>query len=240
MSSSLTIDGKEYVLATVARKEFDYTKDYLLLLIKQGKIDGKKIANRWYVHVPSARKFFEEAKTNQSVRGEKIRKERLVELEARSSHTEKKISSRTAVVETFAILVIGLSLGAAGYVSSTTNLGSLAFADKGFFERTAISFYALFSDGKQMVAGIDSAGVSLSGTTTIEAITSVQNGLVVMQESQVNSEDFKKIQESFSDEVGIALDPANPNTGVVIPKFKNRDGEAYRFLLVPVTTQEDL
>jgi hypothetical protein len=42
------------------------------------------------------------------------------------------------------------------------------------------------------------------------------------------------IQGSFSDEVSVSIDPHNPDTGIIIPHFKDTDGEEYRYLIVPV------
>ncbi len=242
MSSSLTIEGKEYIPATIAGKEFDYTKDYLLLLIKQGKIDGKKIANRWYVYMPSAKQFFEDAKKNQVERREKIRVERKIELEEHV-HVRKRNHGHTALVETLAIVVIGLSLGATGYFGSTVNLSSVSASQQSFFEHVAVSFYSFFARGETQVAGVDS-GVSAQSSvvqdTSLERVSMTRESLLVMPESSTTAMRIEAVRDSFSDQVGVALDPENPDTGVIIPKFKNRDGEAYRFLMVPVKTDENL
>lgn len=59
-------------------------------------------------------------------------------------------------------------------------------------------------------------------------------GVVVVPTSDDSVSDVHSIQESFSDEVNVTFDPDAPNTGVVTPVFKERSGDGYRFLMVPV------
>lgn len=60
------------------------------------------------------------------------------------------------------------------------------------------------------------------------------NGMVVIPEGEDAEASLAKIRASFSDEVVISRDETNPETGVITPVFRERTGEQYRFLLVPV------
>lgn len=238
MSNSLIIEGKEYIPATLAGKEFDYTKDYLLLLIRQGKIDGKKISNRWYVHLPSARQFFAGAKKSHVERSEKIRTERKIELKEHGYEVKSR-SSRNALMETSAILMIGLVLGATGYFGSSVAREAVVQGDSDVLRHTAISFYSFFNSKKSFVAEVSSGSESLNDEGAQDGSKNTSdNSMIVTPESQFDPSRVQSIRDSFSDEVGVAIDPENPDTGIIIPKFKDREGEAYRFLMVPVTTQE--
>ncbi len=231
MSSTLIIEGKEYTPATHAGKYFEYTKDYLLMLIKQGKIEGKKVGHRWYVFMPSAQQFFNDAKRERAVRRETMSTLRKVELKEHT-HARTKNYHHTAVVETCAIVVIGLALGVTGYfttVEKSTNFSSTN--GYGVLEELALSLYTLVGGEETQRAQVVE--------TNIESSIPSQKGIVVFPESKDSNETIASIQESFSDPVTVTQDSENPGTGIVIPHFKDRDGAPYRFLLVPVVLEEN-
>jgi len=68
-----TINGKTYTPATDVGKHFGYTKDYILMLVKQGKIEGEKVGNKWYAYLPSATEYFNIAKQEQAERRQAIK-----------------------------------------------------------------------------------------------------------------------------------------------------------------------
>src|SRR3989338_8069564 len=120
MASTLTINEKEYTSATLVAKHFGYTKEYILLLIKRGKIDGQKIKNKWYANTASVDTFLklsdvEKEKYRKSLSAERRREHQThlrIHSETRMSpaHTHK----HKALTETFAIVVIGITVGIAG------------------------------------------------------------------------------------------------------------------------------
>ncbi len=69
-----------YLPATEVGRNFGYTKDYILMLIKQGKIDGVKIKNKWHADQKSARVFFENAKIEREQRRKRLSASRKAEL----------------------------------------------------------------------------------------------------------------------------------------------------------------
>lgn len=236
MTNLLNVEGKEYTSAVVAAKQFGYTKDYLLLLAKDGKIDGRKVGNRWYVHIPSAEAFFKNAVERRKERRKEISLERKSELK---SHARTRFigSHRTAVLETLAIVVIGLSLGATGYVGTTAQ--QTAYVGEGamnFIERFAISLYSFVSPRDSRTPVSDSAPLNLSGEESVGP----EEGIVVFPEDDTAEKVVRALEDSFSDSVDVSVDPENPDTGIVVPKFKQGDGEAYRFLMVPVTAEGDI
>ncbi len=98
MSSQLILEGKKYTPATLVGERFGYTKEYILLLIKQGKIDGKKIGHKWYAHIPSADHHFKTAARLREVRRKEISESRKAELHA---HTKaRKVAAPNAVPQT--------------------------------------------------------------------------------------------------------------------------------------------
>ena len=236
MTSVLTIDGKEYVPATIAGKKFGYTKDYLLLRIKQGFIEGQKIGNKWYVHLPSAEGYFKNAKDEQLARRRSLSIERREEIK-KHEQTKKLHGRHTALAETLVIVVIGLSVGATGYLGTAGNTQQ-ASVHESFFASLAKSLYSFISPQTEVVH----IAVSAPTTTPVNAIsacvaTTTHTSLIVAPDELFTATTVDEIRDSFSDPVSVSVDPENPDTGIITPVFKNeREGDNYRFLLVPVKT----
>ncbi len=234
MTSVLTIEGKEYVPATIAGKKFGYTKDYLLLRIKQGYIEGQKIGNKWYVHLPSAEGYFKNAKEEQIARRRSLSIERREEIK-KYEHAKKSHGHHTALVETLVIVVIGLSIGATGYLGVAEN-SQQASVHEGFLASLAKSFYSFISPEPEVVH----IAVSVPTTTPVNATsariaTTTHTSLIVAPDELFTATTVDEIRDSFSDPVSVSVDPGNSDTGIITPIFKNeREGDAYRFLLVPV------
>lgn len=215
MTNVLILDGKEFVPATLAGKHFGYSKDYLLMLIKGGKIDGQKIGHKWYVHIPSAEEHFRRAQEVREVRRKAISLERKAELK-KSVHTKIARGHHTALVETLVIVIIGLSLGVTGYVGSDIQRASV-------HEESAQQFLG---------------ELALSLYTAVTPTPEPTQALVVAPTTTFTEDMVADIQDSFSDPVTVTVDPENTDTGIITPIFKDgAEGSAYRFLMVPVTPQ---
>jgi len=80
-----------YLPATEVGRHFGYTKDYILMLIKQGKIDGKKVKNKWHANLKSAEAHFEKAKRLREQRRKKLSDARKAEL--KSHQSDENVSS---------------------------------------------------------------------------------------------------------------------------------------------------
>jgi hypothetical protein len=163
------IEGKEYVPATIAGRHFGYTKDYLLMLIKGGKIDGKKIGNRWYVHLPSAERFFTLAVTKREERRKRISEERKAELrqyaQVQNSGSVKTVSIkkqkrsasatvshvRAALIETFVVVIVGLMLGVTGYVGTVQHTAAVSEGgEQSFLKYLATALYNFISPADEI------------------------------------------------------------------------------------------
>lgn len=235
MSNLLNVEGKTYTAAAVAGKQFGYSKDYLLLLIKGGKIDGRKVGNKWYVHVPSAQLFFKDAEVKREERRKQISLERKSELQ---EHLSVKLSGhhKTALVETFAILIIGLSLGAAGYMGTASQAATVSGNTFTFFEKVAVTFHSfLSSEAPEEVAPDEALAVDDASEGEHSPVFRESEGFVVAPADEFSAESAASLRASFSDPVEVRIDPENPDTGIVIPEFKEEKGEPYRFLLVPMS-----
>ena len=146
-----------------------------------------------------------------------------------------------AVLETLAILVIGLSIGATGYLGTSASLAQITSGDTSFLERMAVSLYSLISPEQKsavVIEDIQTGDRAHVGTTsTAKDVSTTQSSLVVAPLTDFTANTVDSIRDSFSDQVDVKADPQNSDTGIVIPKFKNKEGEAYRFLMVPVKTE---
>jgi len=232
MSSILHIEGNEYHPATVAAKHFGYTKEYLLMLAKQGKVEGRKVANKWYIELSSAEKYFTEARGTQEERRRAVSEARKRELQERNTHRAhdsvraKRINRRTlALAETTAVLVIGLTIGVSGYMGIEVGRqqASLASASD-LVDAVALSLYrAIVPEPRSMQAP---TAVEDSSSTHVVSDAPWTGSLV---HSPAHA-----VQESFSDTVTVTFDEAQPSVAVVTPIFKTGEGETYRFLLTPV------
>lgn len=236
MTNVLTVEGKEYVPATEAGLHFGYTKDYVLMLIKQGKIDGKKIGQKWYANLPSGEAFFKAAQSQRDARHKKISSDRKAELKV---HTQvrTKTHSKSALLETLVIVIIGLSLGASGYIGTTSNMSASSEGDYSFFQNLALSFYTFVSPEKVLVTSHIQATSAEQTAISAHVGTTTYTSLVVAPDELFTATTIESIQDSFSDEVEVSIDPENPQTGIITPVFKETKGEAYRFLMVPVNEQ---
>ena len=225
MSDILQINGAEYHPAPVAAKQLGYTKEYLLMLAKQGKIKGQKISNRWYIHIPSVEQFFSEVQHERKDRRQEISLERKRELQ---SHTEdrvahaqrtKRITRRSvAVLETLTIVVIGFMIGTTSYVGVHTSQQASVSSASDFVDSVSLSFY-------RFVIG-ESEEENLSVQPDAQP-DSAWSGAFVHSPVQA-------VQDSFSDPVNISFDEQNPSITVVSPVFKDGEGDPHRFLLTPV------
>ncbi len=250
MSQTLSINGVEFISASQAGKQFGYTRDYMLTLAREGKIDGQKIGNRWYINPVSAKDFFARAEVEREERRRTISLERKAELR-QHVEVDTGVRKHVAFAETFAVLVLGLSLGLLGYLSTdrggvlsgaSSQSVSSAVSSGSFFEDLAVSFYEFISPSKNEMVLVTTPVESLSDDPIEEDVPLAQNAkgdqvtpssLVVFPESSLSSTSVAEIQASFSDDVTVTFDTENPDMGLIVPHFKNTEREAYRFLMVP-------
>lgn len=246
-----TISNREYHPAGDIGKHFGYTRDYILMLAREGKIDGKKIGHRWYVNFESAQNFFDKAKVDRDVRKQQIREERLRELQTREkkvaacdrvSHvTPLLATSLLASVMLVALLVGTLPVNQSAQILSSVEESSSPWAN---FAQALYDFFS-FKEVKEVAVSpeeILGRGIGTQGEgvhdpiedRTVTTTRTVHTSLVIGPDETMTVTEMELIRDTFSDEVSISIDPENPDTGIVIPHFKKGEGEAYRFLMVPV------
>ncbi len=250
MSETLSLSGHEYIPATAAGKRFGYTSDYITMLARQGHIEATKVGHQWFVIESSVQDFINHKTKEKDARANALRAERKAELtQYQKAQVEEVTEAKqkhhlVALMETLVILVIGLSLGASGYVMTTPDAqtASLSSTSYSAVERLALSLYTFVSGSEKTVTYTAettnptpiqngaSAAVSVAlGTTT-------HTTLIVAPNEVMTATTVESIRDSFSDDVAISVDPEHPDTGIIVPQFREKEGEAYRFLLVPLET----
>jgi hypothetical protein len=247
MSEVLTIDGREYILAGRVGKHFGYTRDYILMLAREGKIDGKKIGHRWYVNQDSVQTFFDTAKALREKRKIIVREERKEEFYAHQVQVRKMHapSRRLEVLAIGMIAVVFLFAGTIQNLDVRASQAALSYAsDAPLLEKIAVSIYNFLSPLEDTSTKTAPNFAVVDGSAAIQIQEDVSlvthgegttTGVVIAPDTILTTTEIESVTDSFSDDVSVSVDPHNPNTGIVIPHFKEGDGEAYRFLLVPVT-----
>ncbi len=257
MSETLSLSGIDYIPASRAGKNFGYTGDYISKLAREGQVEGTKVGHQWFVTEASVKDFVENKTKVKSERSEAIRLARKEELKASRVKLEAARKERVnshhmiALTQTLVILVIGLSLGASGYVMTTpkNQSASLATASYSAIERLALSVYTFITGGEKVeivtemkvVGGNDTASEMSQETWSVSAEetvgTTTHTSIVIAPEEVFTASTVEAVRDSFSDDVSVSVDPLHPDTGIIVPHFKEKDGESYRFLMVPVTPE---
>ena len=89
------IDGKEFLSAADAGQQFGYTSDYVSKLAREGKINGKKIGNAWFVEERSLSSFIVSKKKQEEERRQELRRQRQEEYHNGISKTEEEVVTDT-------------------------------------------------------------------------------------------------------------------------------------------------
>lgn len=240
MSQTVNVDSKHFISASAAGKLVGYTSDYIGKLAREGKIEATRVGRNWYVSRDSVVAFKLKVEEEKKIRSASIREERLQEqVTHKQTHIEvstprsvpvPKVPDKkfVALTQTLVILVIGLVVGVSGYGITTPSTATVVETELNVFERFALSFYELIAPRRE------EQYVILPVPHSEQRSTTTYTSFIVAPNEVFTEMHATTLRESFSDEVDISVDPQNPDTGIIIPRFRERDGEEYRFLMVPV------
>ncbi len=263
MSETLSLSGVEYIPATLAGKRFGYTNDYIAKLAREGQVVGTKVGHQWFVVEKSVKEFFENKTIEKNERNEATRIQRQQELAEfqkklfrakggvrRHREVNTRAGKRIAVMETLVILIIGLSLGASGYVITSPNNQNASVVSSSYsaIERLAVAVYSFITGGNEtdlveVTSVLTNESISFESTKSPAADsnssvgTTTHTSMVVAPGEVFTATTVDAVRGSFSDDVSVSVDAKNPDTGIIIPHFRSRDGEEYRFLLVPIDAE---
>lgn len=256
MTQIKEIDGKKYLSARSASKLVGYSSDYVTRLARQGKIDAERIENQWFVEPESLKLFTLNAEAEKRNRKEKLREERLSERSESLRHANEEVlisqmnSARNSSIAQTAILTACLFLLLnIFWFSYESKLNTTALFG-GLSEIGSLLSDAVIEPIPEFVSQVASFAFvqdlernsDLPETLQVEQDSSGSDqsdfqGIVLFGEEEGDDEYIENVRESFSDEVQVDFD--SEDSGVITPVFKERDGESYRFLLVPVKPPGD-
>lgn len=250
MTDSLKIDGVSFIPAQSAGKLVGYTGDYVSRLAREGKIKASKVGRQWLVDPDSLKTFsklseMQKSERNQQLRTVRKREQRADKISEKKQVLENELQQKinqgapVAVFATTCIVLLGVCIGSAGYYGLTGAYSKTAVISA--LEQTAAGVYSLTltAEDNAQTALSTTAGEVAGETINRRELVEDQKdkfeyGGVVVFDNATTDETLAAVRNSFSDEVIVEVDENNPDTGLVTPVFKAREGAAYRYLLVPV------
>lgn len=119
MSTTIEINGTDFVSVKDASKEVSYSRDYLAKLAREGKVKATQVGRQWFVELGSVQNFIENKNIEQEVYRRRLSEERRKELEVREKIDEVTTFKETKINQTstsslntsFLVLGSGLALG---------------------------------------------------------------------------------------------------------------------------------
>ena len=259
MSQTLQVNNTEYVKASVAARAVGYTSDYVGRLAREKKIAATRVGRQWFIDLESLKKFIANSDKKKSERREKLRSVRKVEHRVHQNKTSKahhlahvqyeneiKKGVASAVVATMAVVMSGIGIGVfATYGVHTPAVVTDQVRKHADLEALAVAVYTGFSpaSNQSVAASPVARGVAVEAVpqdsaeqvvTDSETYQAENTGLIVM-DGDISDETIAAVRDSFSDEVAVEIDESAPDTGLITPVFKERSGDTYRFLMVPVS-----
>ena len=243
MNVELTTKYKEMVSPVEAADRIGYTKDYVTKLAREGKITARRNGRKWLVSLDSLKTFELKTKAEKERRAQEIREERLRELAAhRAKHTTPdaevliKTSNTTALAHTaLATLALFLVFNLTWFaLESNLNLTTLT-------EGLKVVTHTLTEPLRQAASFAFVSTTPNSQTLRTRPVSYNDAasdhpdfpGIIILEED-TTPDTLDTIRNSFSDDVIITED--TEDSGLITPVFRERTGNTYRYLMVPVTT----
>ena len=239
------ISEKKYLSAREAAKLAGYTSDYVTRLAREEKVKAKHEKNQWWIEAESLKLFSLHAEAEKRARKDQLREERLRERaallknEADESITAGVAESRnTALAETGALVACVFLFANIFWFSFESDLNTnqlfsgIGHIGNQLSEAVVEPIPNFFSQVASFafVENGESVDVERNAAATHADAENFQ-GVVIFEET-VTDERIAEVRDSFSDEVEVRFE--GDDIGVVTPVFKEREGDDYRFLLVPV------
>jgi len=252
MTQKREINGKKYLSAREASKLVSYSSDYIGRLAREKKILAERVGNQWFVEPESLKFFTLNAEAEKRNRKELLREERLVERAKKIRQNEEetfaaalKSKNQIAIAQTAIISacfflflnIVWFSLESKLNVQAL--FGGLTEIGGSLSEKVMapipdfLSQVASFAFVQSFDASAQKDDILPTKQDAIDSSKSDFQGIVLFDEvEEVTAAYIDDVRESFSDEVQVEFD--TDDSGVITPVFKERTGDSYRFLLVPV------
>lgn len=249
MDQTLTLKGKIYISSKRAAYFSGFAKDYVAEMLRSGKIEGTKVSRNWYV---SQNSLLDYLKNHDADRYEKFKNKLGAENEEglgdlKTELPVKEVKDNQPIIFQIPAPVMpmagvaSMSHGASKSILSSS-FGSVVFSSvvaSFAFLFLAVAFFANDLNIK-MPKNLQALffNAQESGVANLPTYKQSQNllsqGMVVMPQVGTDSQaQLEAVKETFSDEVKVTPDESG-TSGVITPVFKERTGNDYLYVLVPV------
>lgn len=252
MTEQSVSQSKNYISATEAAKLIGYSSDYVARLAREGKIAAQRVKRQWFVEPESLKLFSLEAASEKRKRQEQLKQERVKErteilLATNNSAiaAQIKTSQTTALAQTIVLSICLFLFSNIIWISFESHIDTHALIAgaseiRQKFSESIVASLPDFLSQPASFAFIHRTPKNLaqnqpSNTADTNRASSDQpefQGIVLFNGTQVSDKQLNAVRKSFSDEVQVDFD--SDDSGIVTPVFKERTGDSYRFLLVPV------
>lgn len=243
MAHNVELHGVAYLSTHEAAKLVGYTSDYVSRLAREKKIEATRVGRQWFVNPISLENFCAIANREREARNKKLRTERKAE---RSKITAPTISNELEIIKNnqnglqrtraaagaAGMVLAGVFAAVALYGVFTHGIQSQSLSMYSALEGVAKNVYTSLSLGvsRQHNASV----VSSEDRVVAQSDERAERDGIVIMSSSTSPEEIRRIEESFSDEVDVSFDTPDSRSGVITPIFRERVGDQYKFLLVPV------
>lgn len=131
MKKHLSINGKKYLPSIDLAVTSGYTTDHIAKLAREEKIIGTQIGIQWFIEPESLQLFLYKTTVEKEIRKFDLKQTRKIEhalsrktvsLEVNSGKSKKKHLAVSALVQSFVIVVCGISIGGLSWFITTENL----------------------------------------------------------------------------------------------------------------------
>lgn len=231
-----TIDSKNFVSAKSAAELVGYTSDYIALLARQGKVVGEKVGKAWFVDLQSVRTFAERMQEHKVFQKRQLRSKRKVEYEHRyleeAAPKVKTVGTGRRAAFSYSILIVGIGLviGFSGYyVVPISQQGGLA---------------AVYQEGRTVLENIKTFTTSIPASVVLnrgEESSQERWGynITTFRDDDSTASKENVVQGAFSDTVEVLFQSEVADSGVIIPQFREKEADEYRFRLFLEPPQEE-
>jgi hypothetical protein len=251
MNQVLEISQKKYYPSSAIASDFGYSVDYVSKLVREGKVAGERVGRQWYVDRQAFAQYVDEAEFQKEQRKEELsaerKRERVVATVERHQAAVQIPSPVFAFGQATAVMACVACMTMLSYAVYTTELTTddlqsglsavgtdLVLALTPAERVSPDSQVALLGWLRAWLFGEDTLVMSESATpAVVPAVTptSQANGLVLL-DGAADEAAIEAVRAQFSDPVEVRFE--GEDTGLITPIFKERTGEAYRFVIVPV------
>jgi len=259
MSVHLDLIVDKYLAAKEVAARVGYTSDYVTRLAREGKVSAERRGRQWFVDPDSVKLFLLQMEERKRSLQDKIRDERLnerakfytqiaeEEMEVAIHSTHQVAFFQTTIVSlclfVFANLVWfsfeqdlrvdHIAFGATTVVASLSEQVLSPIPEV----LSQVASFAFIVGGPEFGSGGMSEYVAPSDVDAVDSENVDFQGVILLEDELMSADELQELRASFSDEVRVDFD--DNHTGVITPVFKERDGDSYRFLLVPVSHSEN-